>query len=286
MAFMLGSFTTGLASGAKSAMDLYSKYEDLKSKKDLSDSLTGAMKSGGTTTPPAGTAPGQATGFLGNAQSDSAASAPKSSVDLNADPRATRGSAALGAFGNAVSDSAMSAPRKSPYGNAKSDAAMSAPEPTSSQPAQEAVQTQPPLANPTGDVSMPVPQSATPTRAQATAPSPWMDWLTGRNPQNRAVHLTPSMGIATGPGPSSTPMSTSPGGRPVGASVSDWASNAPHYLPQQGQQPAAPQGQPAQPVGSRPPPLAGAPSPGSPSLSNQQSPMAQAIQTQYGSGGF
>lgn len=276
MAFMLGSFTNGLFSGAKSAMDMYKEYNDIKSKKELSDTLTGAMKGSGsggagtsTPVPPAGTAPGQATAGVpsasltssgdGSARSDSAMSAP----NLNADPRKS--------FGD---------------GSARSDAAMSAPQSASLQPAQEAVQTQPPPANPTGDVSMPVPQSATPTRAQATAPSPWMDWLTGRNPQNRAVHLTPSMGIATGPGPSSTPMSTSPGGRPVGASVSDWASNAPQYLPQQGQQPAAPQGQSAQPVGSRPPPLAGAPSPGSPSLSNQQSPMAQAIQTQYGSGGF
>ena len=267
MAFMLGAFTSGLASGAKNAMDLYGEYESIKSKKDLSDSLTKAMGSSDSkTAPSAGTAPGQATSAVQNGfQSDSAASAPKSTPDLNADPRASTGTSP-----KAASDAAMSAP--GPTGTAPkaaSDAAMSAPHNVGQAIATGA------QGNPAGDVW---PSSTTPTQQAGTAAptksqSPWMDWLLGRNPQNRAVHLTSTMGIAGGAGPSNTPMSTSPGGRPYGSSVGDWTSRAP-----QGQQPQQP--------ATKPPPLAGATTPGTPTLANQQTSMAQAIQTQYGAGGL
>lgn len=81
-------------------------------------------------------------------------------------------------------------------------------------------------------------------------------------------------------------------GKVFGASVSDWVHTpAPSYLPQgQGPtgdtpMPVSQSGQSAV-VGVRPPMLSGAPTLGSSSLANQQSPMGQAIQMQYGNGGM
>lgn len=290
MAFNLGGFSSGLSSGLQQGMHMGSQYKDAKSKSDLSSSLTSAVGSGSGSPAPAGTASGQAAAgavdtngsFLGGAQSDSAASAPPSSPNLNADPRAAAPpssdtGSALTPSQRATLQTMASGVGKaaSAYGNAKSDAAMSAPTGTApGQAAAGAVQTNPT----TGDTAMPVPQSAVPTQAQIQKGqvfgSSVSDWVLGRNPQNRAVHLTPTMGIATGPGPSNTPMSTSPGGA------------APQYLPQgqPGSGGAPPQPGQAAPIGVRPPMLSGAPSSGSPSLANNMSPMGQAIQT--GNGGM
>lgn len=269
MTFMLGAFTNGLASGAKNAMDLYGEYEGIKSKKELSDSLTNAMKSGSGSNSPAAGAVNTGGSFLGGAQSDSAASNPNP-PDLNADPRkpkaalmtAGQGLATGGEHSNnrdTTTGPAPQSPGISP--NAASDSAASAP----AQPDQ-AIQTTPD--------SMPVPPSAQPSAAQANSRAPFgasiSDWITGRNPQNRAVHLTPQMGIQTGPGPSSTPMSTSPGG-------------GPQYLPAQNQPgQAAPQPGQAAPIGVRPPMISGMQAPGAPTLANQQQPAGQAIQMQNG----
>lgn len=264
MAFMLGAFTNGLASGAKSAMGLYSEYSELKSKMDTSDKLQKAIderNSGSSQTGETGVQTGSGS-TTPTAQSDSAASAPKSTqstTDLSADPRATAALAAVGEHGNNRDTTAGPPPGTTP--NAKSDSAMSAPSP-GQQGQAIATGATGVQGNPAGDAW---PSASTPTAQAGTAAptksqSPWMDWLTGRNPQNRAVHLTSTMGIAGGVGPSTTPMSTSPGGRPVGATVSDWGQTRPQ---------------------TQPPPLSGAAN-STPTLANQQTTLGQAIQTQYG----
>lgn len=102
---MLGPFMEGLSKGANSAMDLYTKYQDISTTKDLRESMKATKNAPdlGTATPPqagADVSREAGTNTAGAAQSDSAASAPAQPdkpIDISdmPDPRLRAAGAAL-----------------------------------------------------------------------------------------------------------------------------------------------------------------------------------------------
>lgn len=274
MAFMLGAFTGGLASGAKNAMDLYGQYQDLKSKDDLKESMTKAMDE--RNHPKAGVQPGQATAGVqtgpaspgslnsygdGEAMSGSSA-APKPAPDPNADPRKPSASRALSAFGDGLATmpnppQAQAQPQSQPQ---------SQPQPVSNPQFEAGRSTSP--ANMTTYDQLGAPQPSVYSAAPTGSPSGGSifgskvsDWLAGRTTFG-GVPI-----IRADPGP----IREKPSPEQQQGVVHS-------YLPAQNQ---PGQNQPA----PRPPAMSGAPGPRSPSLANQMSPIGQAVQTQYGNGG-